>query len=301
MNSLEAIEKLRIRPEQEAQQCIEIFRSFCQWYQSQYNFEQIEFTFWNACIYLIEKQKCRIDKKFSEALLELKSTEIDFISDKLEQGYSSYEQLEQALLEKGYGLDDVSVRIDSMRQDYEQQKHDALERVVHKKEIRTIKMEELRSEVEQLKEGQILCVLNLDAHGVVQNANIVSMGTVNQTVSSPREIFKSAILSNAHSIILMHNHPSGSVKPFSDTKIAAEEKNVKEETTEYIIPKKEKIKAERKMIMSEMQEGIQMAMMTGQAMAFVVDKGVTLTRQILEALAKINKNECIVYNTENKE
>lgn len=28
MNSLEAIEKLRIRPEQEAQQCIEIFRSF---------------------------------------------------------------------------------------------------------------------------------------------------------------------------------------------------------------------------------------------------------------------------------
>lgn len=123
-------------------------------------------------------------------------------------GYSSYEQLEQALLEKGYGLDDVSVRIDSMRQDYEQQKHDALERVVHKKEIRTIKMEELRSEVEQLKEGQILCVLNLDAH----------------------------------SIILMHNHPSGSVKPFSDTKIAAEEKNVKEETAEYIIPKKKKSK-----------------------------------------------------------
>lgn len=123
-------------------------------------------------------------------------------------GYSSYEQLEQALLEKGYGLDDVSVRIESMRQDYEQQKHDALECVVHKKEIRTIKMEELRSEVEQLKEGQILCVLNLDAH----------------------------------SIILMHNHPSGSVKPFSDTKIAAEEKNVKEETAEYIIPKKKKSK-----------------------------------------------------------
>ena len=50
MNSLEAIEKLRIGHEQEAQQCIEIFRSFCQWYQSQYNFEQIESTFWNACI-----------------------------------------------------------------------------------------------------------------------------------------------------------------------------------------------------------------------------------------------------------
>lgn len=60
---------------------------------------------------------------------------------------------------------------------------------------------------------EVLCVLNLDAHGVVQNANLVSMGTVNQTISSPREIFKSAILSNAHSIILMHNHPSGNVQP----------------------------------------------------------------------------------------
>lgn len=74
-------------------------------------------------------------------------------------GYSSYEQLEQALLEQGYGLDDVSVRIDSMRQDYEQQKHDELERVVHKKEIRTIKMEELRNEVEQLKEGQMMEII----------------------------------------------------------------------------------------------------------------------------------------------
>ena len=42
---------------------------------------------------------------------------------------------------------------------YEQQKHDALERVVHKKEIRTIKMEELRSEVEQLKEGQMMEII----------------------------------------------------------------------------------------------------------------------------------------------
>ncbi len=41
--------------------------------------------------------------------------------------------------------------------------------------------------------------------------------------------------------------------------------------------------------MSEMQEGIQMAMMTGQAMAFVVDKGVTLTRQIFRSIGQTNK------------
>ena len=67
MNSLEAIEKLRIGHEQEAQQCIEIFRSFCQWYQSQYNFEQIESTFWNACIYLIEKHDLSEEKLIDHA------------------------------------------------------------------------------------------------------------------------------------------------------------------------------------------------------------------------------------------
>ena len=71
MNSLEAVEKLRIRHEQEAQQCIEIFRSFCQWYQSQYNFEQIESTFWNACIYLIEKHDLSEEKLIDFFLSQL--------------------------------------------------------------------------------------------------------------------------------------------------------------------------------------------------------------------------------------
>ena len=74
-------------------------------------------------------------------------------------GYSSYEQLEQALLEKGYGMDDVSVRLDSMRQDYELQKHEALERVIHENDIRTIRMRDLRKEVEHLKDGQMMEII----------------------------------------------------------------------------------------------------------------------------------------------
>ena len=41
----------------------------------------------------MRSEKCKMDEKFSEALLELKSTEIDFISDKLEQGYSKEDLL----------------------------------------------------------------------------------------------------------------------------------------------------------------------------------------------------------------
>lgn len=39
--------------------------------------------------------------------------------------------------------------------------------------------------------------------------NIVSIGTLNSSLVHPREVFKTAILSNSNSIILVHNHPSG--------------------------------------------------------------------------------------------
>jgi len=41
----------------------------------------------------------------------------------------------------------------------------------------------------------------------------VSIGSINVTTMSPREVFKSAILANAISIILCHNHPSGCLIP----------------------------------------------------------------------------------------
>ena len=39
------------------------------------------------------------------------------------------------------------------------------------------------------------------------------MGSLNASVMEAREIFKSSILSNAASIILLHNHPSGELQP----------------------------------------------------------------------------------------
>lgn len=40
----------------------------------------------------------------------------------------------------------------------------------------------------------------------------ISHGTVNTSLVSPREVFQKALLANAVSIILMHNHPSGDSK-----------------------------------------------------------------------------------------
>ncbi len=39
----------------------------------------------------------------------------------------------------------------------------------------------------------------------------LSIGSINQSIIHPREVFKTAILSNANSIMIGHNHPSGDV------------------------------------------------------------------------------------------
>ena len=68
--------------------------------------------------------------------------------------------------------------------------------------------EELRS-----FDREVFCILNLTTDAKVINMNIVSVGTINSSLVSAREVFKSSILSNAASIIAVHNHPSGNLYP----------------------------------------------------------------------------------------
>lgn len=46
----------------------------------------------------------------------------------------------------------------------------------------------------------------------------VSIGTLNSSLVHPREVFIEAIKRSANKIILMHNHPSGSVEPSNEDK-----------------------------------------------------------------------------------
>lgn len=67
-----------------------------------------------------------------------------------------------------------------------------------------------------------LCVINLKADGTPINGNIVSIGNMDGSPACPALIVKSAILSNAPKIIVLHNHPSGNVKPSSPDKEVTE-------------------------------------------------------------------------------
>ena len=56
-------------------------------------------------------------------------------------------------------------------------------------------------------------ILMLDVKNRVIGIHTVSIGNLNSAIVSPREVFKAAILANAASIILGHNHPSGDITP----------------------------------------------------------------------------------------
>lgn len=60
---------------------------------------------------------------------------------------------------------------------------------------------------------EYLVLLSLDMKNNINSINTVSIGSLNSSIVHPREIFKTAILSNAASIILIHNHPSGDTTP----------------------------------------------------------------------------------------
>ena len=56
-------------------------------------------------------------------------------------------------------------------------------------------------------------VLLLDTRRHLIRRITISKGTLNRTMVHPRDVFRDAIIGNASSIILAHNHPSGDPTP----------------------------------------------------------------------------------------
>lgn len=58
--------------------------------------------------------------------------------------------------------------------------------------------------------------LHLDGKNRIICFDRVSVGSLNQSIVHPREVFKGAILSSAAALILVHNHPSGDPAPSAE-------------------------------------------------------------------------------------
>lgn len=81
-------------------------------------------------------------------------------------------------------------------------------------------------EVFQYADREMVVVVSLDSKNAPLALEIVSVGNVNTSLISVREVFKHAILNNATAIICFHNHPSGDKTPSKEdyvvTKLLAE-------------------------------------------------------------------------------
>jgi len=60
---------------------------------------------------------------------------------------------------------------------------------------------------------EALVVVALNSQNEPNNLSIASLGTLDSSPVHPREILKTAVISNASSILVAHNHPGNSMLP----------------------------------------------------------------------------------------
>jgi len=63
-----------------------------------------------------------------------------------------------------------------------------------------------------VKDQEHFLLITLDGASKVINKHCVFIGTLNQSLVHPREIFRKAIVDNSAGIIIAHNHPSGTLE-----------------------------------------------------------------------------------------
>lgn len=68
----------------------------------------------------------------------------------------------------------------------------------------------------KFEEQEHFVVITLDSSNHVIGTHDVTKGLVNKTAVAPREVFRHAVVDNAVSVMIAHNHPSGNTAPSED-------------------------------------------------------------------------------------
>ena len=67
-----------------------------------------------------------------------------------------------------------------------------------------------------LETKEVFACLHLDGKNKIVCLDLVSVGSLNQSIVHPREVFKTACISNAAAILCLHQHPTGDPTPSSE-------------------------------------------------------------------------------------
>ena len=63
---------------------------------------------------------------------------------------------------------------------------------------------------------EMFLTLHLDGKNRIICMDVVSIGSLNQSIVEPRSVYQTACLSNAAALILVHQHPTGDPSPSSE-------------------------------------------------------------------------------------
>jgi DNA repair protein RadC len=70
----------------------------------------------------------------------------------------------------------------------------------------------LASEMRMLRKESLRVIL-LDTRYHLLRIEQISLGSINESIAHPRDVFRPAIISSAYAVIVVHNHPSGDPSP----------------------------------------------------------------------------------------
>ncbi len=80
---------------------------------------------------------------------------------------------------------------------------------------------------EKMNEKEFFCIVTLDGRSRVIRSEVIHIGTLNQSMVHPRDVYRPAILDNAAGVVVAHNHPSGTLEASrSDIQITKRLKDV---------------------------------------------------------------------------
>lgn len=96
-----------------------------------------------------------------------------------------------------------------------------VKRLLTKDSIKIRTAKDIVKLVEELKERkqEYFLTFTLDGGGNLIRERTVFIGTLNQSLVHPREVFADAITDRAAAIIFVHNHPSGNLTPSREDKL----------------------------------------------------------------------------------
>jgi DNA repair protein RadC len=82
----------------------------------------------------------------------------------------------------------------------------------HKLDSPELIHELLGAEMRRLRKESLRVVL-LDTRYHLVRVEEISIGSVNESIAHPRDVFRPAVIASAYAVIVVHNHPSGDASP----------------------------------------------------------------------------------------